>query len=110
MLIDGNYDTYLEYKEKNATTTVKEEKRIVVNDYKLRKEQAREERMRKTRINKIEEEIASLETAITEIENTLSSPDVSGNYELLLKHTEELNNLRIKLDELYEEWESLQTE
>ena len=110
VLIDGNYDTYLQYKENHATTTVKEAKKPVVNEYKLRKEQAKEERMRKSRINKIEEEISALESIISDIENILSSPDVSANYELLLQHTEDLNNSRIKLEELYEEWESLQTE
>ena len=110
VLIDGNYDTYLQYKENHAITTVKEEKKPVVNEYKLRKEQAKEERMRKSRINKIEEEISALESIISDIENILSSPDVSANYELLLQHTEDLNNSRIKLEELYEEWESLQTE
>lgn len=108
VLIDGNYDTYIEYKESHSVNEVKTEKKPATNDYKLRKEQAKEERMRKSRINKLEAEIALLEENISETEKILSTPEVSGDYEKLLKCTDELNETRIRLDELYEEWEALQ--
>ena len=108
VLIDGNYDTYVQYKETHSAEAVKIDKKPVFNDYKMRKEQAREERMRKTRINKLEEEISVLENEIIRIEDDLSTPEISGDYEKLLELTEKLNDNKNLLDSMYEEWESLQ--
>ena len=109
--IDGNYESYLAFRENqqiNEEKTV--EKKPVVNDYKLRKEQASLERKRKTRINKIEIEIAELEELACELQNTLQSPEVTADYEKLLSVTEKLDETKNKLETLYAEWEELQTE
>lgn len=110
--IDGNYDKYLAYKENEAlkTQTEKQQQKPVVNDYKLRKEKASNERKRLTRITRIEAEIEETENQISTLEEELSTPEVSGNYESLLEYTEKLDSLRSSLDTLYEEWEALQTE
>ena len=110
--IDGNYDKYLAYKENEAlkTQTEKQQQKPVVNDYKLRKEKASNERKRLTRITRIEAEIGEKENKISSLEEELSTPEVSGNYEKLLECTENLDYLRNALDALYEEWEALQTE
>ena len=110
--IDGNYDKYLAYKENEAlkTQTEKQQQKPVVNDYKLRKEKASNERKRLTRITRIEAEIEETENQISTLEEELSTPEVSGNYESLLEYTEKLDSLRSTLDALYEEWEALQTE
>lgn len=108
--IDGNYDTYLAYRENNTVAeTKKEDKKPVINDYKLRKEQASLERKRKTRISKIESEISEKEELSAEIEKELSTPEISGDYEKLLEYTEKLNELKNELESLYCEWEELQT-
>lgn len=107
--IDGNYDNYLQFKEANNEQQAKKEKKPAVNDYKLRKEQAKEERLKKSRINKLEEEICALEELIQKTEEAISTPEVSGDYEKLLGMTEELDSYRKKTDELYAEWEELQT-
>lgn len=106
--IDGNYDNYLQFKEANNEQQVKKEKKPAVNDYKLRKEQAKEERLKKSRINKLEEEICALEELIQKTEEAISTPEISGDYEKLLGMTEELDSYRKKTDELYAEWEDLQ--
>lgn len=110
--IDGNYDNYLAYKENEAikTQTEKQHQKPVVNDYKLRKEKASNERKRLTRITRIEAEIGETENQISNLEEELSTPEVSGNYEKLLECTGKLDSLRNSLDALYEEWEALQTE
>ncbi len=110
--IDGNYDNYLAYKENEAlkTQTEKQQQKPVINDYKLRKEKASNERKRLTRITRIEAEIGETENKISSLEEELSTPEVSGNYEKLLECTENLDYLRNALDALYEEWEALQTE
>ncbi len=107
--INGNYDTYLSYRENNHfQENKKEEKKPAINDYKLRKEQASLERKRKTRITKIESEIEEKETLSSQIETSLSTPEISGNYEKLLEYTDKLNELKNELEELYTEWEELQ--
>ena len=105
--IDGNYDTYIEFRDNHKTEEkVSFEKKPTVNEYKLKKEKASLERKRKTRITKLENEI----TEIQETEAILSLPETTANYEELLKVTEQLNNLKTELDNMYEEWETLQTE
>ena len=109
--IDGNYDNYLQYRENAAVTQEKvAEKKPVVNDYKLRKEKASNERKRKTRISKLEVEIEETETKISLLEEEISTPEISANYEKLLEYTNNLNDLRTSLEDMYSEWEQLQTE
>ena len=109
--IDGNYDTYLEFRDnQKMTEKVNVEKKPTVNEYKLKKEKASLERKRKTRITKLESEITEKEKEIQETEAILSLPETTLNYEELLKVTEQLNNLKTELDNMYEEWETLQTE
>lgn len=109
--IDGNYDTYLEFRDnQKMTEKVNVEKKPTVNEYKLKKEKASLERKRKTRITKLESEITEKEKEIQETEAILSLPETTANYEELLKVTEQLNNLKTELDNMYEEWETLQTE
>lgn len=109
--IDGNSDTYLEFRDnQKMTEKVTIEKKPTVNEYKLKKEKASLERKRKTRITKLESEITEKEKEIQETEAILSLPETTANYEELLKVTEQLNNLKTELDNMYEEWETLQTE
>ena len=109
--IDGNYDDYLLFRENSADNQVKTtEKKPVVNDYKLRKEKASNERKRKTRISKLEIEIEETEKEISVLEEEISTPEISANYEKLLEHTNNLNELRTHLEDMYSEWEQLQTE
>ena len=107
--IDGNYDTYLQYREGvEAEKTQEARKKPVVNEYKLRKEQASLERKRKSDIAKIEKAIEEKEILIAEIEESLASPEVSGDYAKLIELTESLDATKNELDQLYIEWEELQ--
>ncbi len=110
--IDGNYDNYLQYRESQNTAAVaeKEEKKPIVNDYKLRKEKASNERKRKTKISKLEVEIEETENKISLLEEEISTPEISANYEKLLEYTNNLNALRTSLEDMYSEWEELQSE
>ena len=109
--IDGNYDNYLLYRESLAVNEEKAtEKKPVINDYKLRKEKASNERKRKTRIAKLEVEIEETENQISVLEEEISTPEISADYEKLLEYTNKLNDLRTNLEAMYSEWEELQTE
>ncbi len=106
----GNYDYYIE--KKSATLqdkfVVKEKSTAKVNDYKLKKEQAAEQRKLKTQLTKTEEAITTLEEEISEIEHLLSSSEVQSDYEKLLEYTEKLKNKNDELDEMYIQWEEIQ--
>ena len=107
--IDGNYDTYLEFKENNQKPVEKEKKETTkVNTYKLQKEQQALERKRNSRISKIEKEIEEKENEISEIQNLLELPETSADYEKLLELTDKFDSLKNELDALYSEWEELQ--
>ena len=105
----GNYDYYLERKSGSpVTVTVKEKPENKVNDYKLKKELAAEQRKLKTQLNKTEEAISLLEAEITEIEKMLNSTEVQTDYEKLIEFTEKLKSKNEELDEKYLLWEELQ--
>ncbi|MBR2875696.1 MAG: ABC-F family ATP-binding cassette domain-containing protein [Clostridia bacterium] len=108
--IDGNYETYLEFKDKNSRNSESVKKtEPKVNTYKLQKEQQALERKRNARISKIEKEINEKEELVSEIQNLLSSPEIAADYEKLLQLTEQFNILKTELDALYEEWEDIQS-
>ncbi len=109
--IAGNYDNYLLFREtEKENSIVLNRKKPVVNEYKLKKEKASNERKRKTKINKIEAEIEQKENLIKETEDLLSNPEITANYEELIRLTQLLDTSRIELEDLYSQWEILQTE
>ena len=109
--IAGNYDSYLEFRETEKENNIElSRKKPVVNEYKLKKEKASNERKRKTKIARIETEIEEKENLIKETEDLLSQPEVTANYEELIRLTELLDTSRIELEDLYSQWEILQTE
>lgn len=106
----GNYDYYIERKlNTDCNFTEKKEKDVPkVNDYKLKKEQAAEQRKLKTQLSKTEESITLLESEISEIELLLSSSEVQSDYEKLLDFTDKLKSKNEELEELYLIWEEIQ--
>ncbi len=111
VLIDGNYENYLLFRENSKENEVNiSSKKPVVNEYKLKKERASNERKRKTKIARLETEIEEKENLIKETENQLSLPEITANYEELLRLTELLDTSRLELEDLYSQWEFLQIE
>ena len=109
--IEGNYDDYLNYlenSEKTPETSKKPIEKPKVNDYKLKKEQASNERKRLTQLKRTEAEIEEKENRISEIETKLSLPETAEDYKELMKLTEELDALKCELDKAYALWEKLQ--
>lgn len=113
--IDGNYDDYLRFLE-NEACDIKEVQvtrigdKPKVNDYKLKKEQASNERKRQTRLKRLEEEIAVKEERLSELQALLSLPETASDYQKLLETTGELNSLKSLLDSDYVLWEELSAE
>ena len=74
--------------------------------YRTKEDRAADAR-KKTRIKKIEDEIAALETEDGELNAALSDPAVTGNFTLLTETCNRLEVIKTKLDELYAEYETL---
>ena len=74
--------------------------------YRTKEDRAADAR-RKTRIKKIEEEIAALETEDADINASLSDPAVTANFTLLTEKCNRLEEIKTKLDTLYAEYETL---
>jgi len=74
--------------------------------YRSKEERAADAR-RKTRIKKIEDEIARLETEDAELNADLSDPAVTANFTLLTEKCNRLDEIKNLLDELYAEYETL---
>ena len=74
--------------------------------YRTKEERAADAR-RKTRIKKIEEEIAALETEDADLNAALSDPAVTANFALLTEKCNRLDEIKTLLDALYAEYETL---
>ncbi|MBB5172624.1 ABC-F family ATP-binding cassette domain-containing protein [Texcoconibacillus texcoconensis] len=70
----------------------------------------RKERQRKRKIEDLEANIEEKETHISELENQLLDPDVYQDHERAASVNEQLEKLRHEVDDLFIEWEQLQTE
>ena len=58
----------------------------------------------------VEEEIAQTEEKIEEKNSEMLSPEVATDYVKAAEIAAEVDKLNAQLEELYEEWENLQTE
>ena len=101
----GNYDEYIERKNRVASQEIVEKKETVkkVNDYLLKKERRSQLLKMKNRLAKVEEEIENTEIEIDEINSKLTTSD----YEELMDLTAKLDRKTQYRDILYTEWEEL---
>jgi len=126
----GNYDYYLEKRDEltqaalNAqsasqnsqqSTTTSAQNSISDSrsstgdkkDWKAQKEEAALQRKKQNAISRTEEEISRLESRCDEINNEFLKPEISTDPEKLRELTEELNDAKAQLEELYAHWEEL---
>ena len=104
--LDGNYDDYL-LKRDDAPTAAKPEDAPKKSDYLQQKEAQRAERMRKSRLAKLEKELAEIDEEITRLQNELNTPAVTADYQQIAALTEALDELHTRQDALTEEWVAL---
>ena len=113
----GNYDYYLEKKEINEQAYLKTssgETAVEVSsasegkmDWQAQKEEQAKQRKIQNRVKKIEEEIETLEEKIAAIDEQFALPEVATNSAKLGELHSARTEAQEKLDQLYEEWESL---
>ena len=109
----GGYDDFTAYKNSlkepaQRTPAPTECKKIEEKStyYRSKEERAADARKR-TRVNQIEKEIATLETEESDLSASLSDPEVTSNFPLLTKKCNRLEEIKSKLDALYNEYETL---
>ena len=102
----GNYDYYVE-KCKDEEVIVKKEA-PKENEYKVKKEKESVMRRLQGQISRAEQNISETEEIINKLEEQLHSPECSSDYVRAIKLTNGIENLRTKLEGLYEEWDELQ--
>lgn len=112
----GDYDYYLEKKaeeaelarlqmeEKVQSATVSDKKR----NFKEEKQKQSEVRKRKRQIAELEKQIESTEEHIAHLEEQMTLPEVYEDHEKALELTEEANTYKQNLDDLLEQWTSLE--
>jgi len=110
---EGNYDYYVEKKAalalaqalSQATHPVTELKPSSKEDYKRKKEEESQARKKKSRIERLEVEIAETEESIAKCDTKLATDEIGRNAEAAQKIFEEKIVLEEKLSILYEAWE-----
>ena len=112
VVYNGNYEYY---KERLLFNKKKEEKPppkpAAKSDGGYRsKEQRRADTQRKLRIRELENEISYLEEECAQLEAELSSEEVYTSYELTTEKSLKLEEVNRKLEECFEEWETLSEE
>ena len=112
----GNYDEYTAQKQalklQNKTnnqipTPVASTKSDKAEGYYRSKEERAADARKRTRIKKIEEEIAALEEEDGSLNEALSDPAVTSDFALLTKTCNRIEEIKNLLDALYEEYETL---
>ena len=106
----GNYDAYIEAREKieakeeaARAETVREEK----NAYARRKESAAEIRRKRAALRRCEQEIETKEAEIDALNEKLLDPQIASDYQETLAATEQIAALKAESDKLMVEWEAL---
>jgi ATP-binding cassette subfamily F protein uup len=98
----GNYNTYLEHKNRFETVEKKEEKAIKVSEEVLTKSSKKLTYGEQLEIEGMEKAIEDAETLLVKIEEKLETE--TSNYEVLQKIIKEKEGVDIVLEELYQRW------
>ena len=104
----GNYDAYLEARQKKETAKAAvQESAQKPNAYKLKKERAAEIRKKKSALARCEREVEEAELEIEELNAKLLDPAVASDYEQTLEITNKIAACKERSDALMNEWTAL---
>ena len=116
---EGNFDAYADeiakekqlreltenqLKQQQAEEEYKHKKQ---NQYRT-KEQRAKDAARRNRISQLEKEIEQLEIDIFNLEQEISTPEISSDFALMSEKCTQLENCRTQLDEKMDEWAELE--
>lgn len=109
----GNYDAYLEARQKQeaAKAAAEAEKENAVPKantvYKQKKERASEIRKRRAALSKCEREIEAAEAEIDTLNEQLSNPETVSDYEKMMEITNKITEQKALADSLMNDWTEL---
>ena len=104
----GNYDAYLEARQKKETAKAAVQESVQKpNAYKLKKERAAEIRKKKSALVRCEREVEEAELEIEELNAKLLDPAVASDYEQTLEITNQIAACKERSDALMNEWTAL---
>ncbi|MGI6274558.1 MAG: ribosomal protection-like ABC-F family protein [Acutalibacteraceae bacterium] len=104
----GNYDAYLEARQKKETAKAAVQESVQKpNAYKLKKERAAEVRKKKSALARCEREVEEAELEIEELNAKLLDPAVASDYEQTLEITNQIAACKERSDALMNEWTAL---
>lgn len=104
----GNYDAYLEARQKKETAKAAVQESVQKpNAYKLKKERAAEIRKKKSALARCEREVEEAELEIEELNAKLLNPAVASDYEQTLEITNQIAACKERSDALMNEWTAL---
>ena len=104
----GNYDAYLEARQKKETAKAAVQESVQKpNAYKLKKERAAEIRKKKSALARCEREVEEAELEIEELNAKLLDPAVASDYEQTLEITNQIASCKERSDALMNEWTAL---
>lgn len=104
----GNYDAYLEARQKKETAKAAVRESVQKpNAYKLKKERAAEIRKKKSALARCEREVEEAELEIEELNAKLLDPAVASDYEQTLEITNQIAACKERSDALMNEWTAL---
>jgi ATP-binding cassette subfamily F protein 3 len=126
----GNYDDYVEKKQElediareaaearlaSSKNSAKSDPSLSVTEksgaasFEADKQAKREERNRQRKQEALEQQIAKLETEITELEAQMALPEIYQDYMKLQELQESAEDHKLQLAKAYEEWEELALE
>ena len=109
----GNYDAYLEVRQKQeaakAAAEAGNENAVPKANtvYKQKKERASEIRKRRAALSKCEREIEAAETEIDTLNEQLSNPETASDYEKMMEITNKITEQKALADSLMNDWTEL---
>lgn len=111
----GDYDYYTEKKQEEIEIKKLQQSTETVNTedhqktkFREDKQLQREQRKKERRINELEEIIEQKETELAALEQKMAEPEVYENHEKSLELTKKTSDLKLEIEQLMEEWTSLQ--
>ena len=109
----GNYDAYLEARQKQeaakAAAEAENENAVPKANtvYKQKKERASEIRKRRAALSKCEREIEATEAEIDTLNEQLSNPETASDYEKMMEITNKITEQKAFADSLMNDWTEL---
>lgn len=109
----GNYDAYLEVRQKQeaakAAAEAENENAVPKANtvYKQKKERASEIRKRRAALSKCEREIEAAEAEIDTLNGQLSNPETASDYEKMMEITNKITEQKALADSLMNDWTEL---